>query len=75
LNAVVLDDTQQAAIKLALSQRVALIQGPPGTGKTFCGLRIVHMLFKFKLESEKVQADETLQRLTNLPLCHVQKKG
>lgn len=66
LHAVVLDETQQAAVTLALTQRVALIQGPPGTGKTFCGLRIVHMLFKFKQEAERVRINELQMRsLTN----------
>eukprot|EP00457_Paulinella_chromatophora_P000215 gb/GEZN01000215.1/.p1 GENE.gb/GEZN01000215.1/~~gb/GEZN01000215.1/.p1 ORF type:complete len:1479 (+),score=290.08 gb/GEZN01000215.1/:931-5367(+) len=55
LEKVVLDETQTLAVKLALSQRVALIQGPPGTGKTYCGLRIVAMLFKMKQQADKLR--------------------
>ena len=39
-----LDDSQQRALKAALTQRVALIQGPPGTGKTFLGKKITRLL-------------------------------
>eukprot|EP01059_Diplonema_ambulator_P030448 TRINITY_DN5217_c2_g1_i3.p1 TRINITY_DN5217_c2_g1~~TRINITY_DN5217_c2_g1_i3.p1 ORF type:complete len:1307 (+),score=419.81 TRINITY_DN5217_c2_g1_i3:106-3921(+) len=39
-----LDDTQESALKLALTQNVAIIQGPPGTGKTFLGAKIVQLL-------------------------------
>ncbi|EFJ36065.1 hypothetical protein SELMODRAFT_438270 [Selaginella moellendorffii] len=39
-----LDASQKAAIKHALTKRLALIQGPPGTGKTFVGLLIVRAL-------------------------------
>lgn len=55
LGQVVLDDSQAAAVELALSQRVALIQGPPGTGKTFCGLRIVAMVLQMKRASDKLK--------------------
>jgi hypothetical protein len=41
-----LDDSQQAAIKLALSKRLVLIQGPPGTGKTYTGLQITKLLLE-----------------------------
>jgi hypothetical protein len=39
-----LDDSQRAAIALALSSRIALIQGPPGCGKTFVGVLITKIL-------------------------------
>ncbi|GLJ31821.1 hypothetical protein SUGI_0640290 [Cryptomeria japonica] len=39
-----LDDSQEAAIKLGLTKKLAIIQGPPGTGKTFTGLLIVKSL-------------------------------
>jgi hypothetical protein len=58
LRGVQLDETQQAAITLALANRVALIQGPPGTGKTFCGLRVVRMLFEAKRAYESRAGDE-----------------
>ena len=36
-----LDQSQLAALRLALASRMALIQGTPGRGKTFIGLKIV----------------------------------
>ncbi|KAL8618663.1 hypothetical protein ACOMHN_048839 [Nucella lapillus] len=39
-----LDDSQYAALRLALTHEVALIQGPPGTGKTTLGIRIAELL-------------------------------
>ena len=41
-----LDESQLRAIKMALTQEVAVIQGPPGTGKTYMGLKIVQALLK-----------------------------
>ena len=41
---VLLDDSQISAVKMALSQRVAIIQGPPGTGKTFIGVQLVKLI-------------------------------
>ncbi|XP_042642156.1 NFX1-type zinc finger-containing protein 1-like [Tyto alba] len=41
-----LDESQLAAIRLALSREFALIQGPPGTGKTFIGLKIAELLLR-----------------------------
>lgn len=41
-----INQSQRAAIKLALSKRVALIQGPPGTGKTFLGVRIAEIIHR-----------------------------
>ena len=41
-----LDDFQLEALKMALSQEVAVIQGPPGTGKTFIGLKIAEAYLK-----------------------------
>ena len=38
------DESQLNAIKMALTQEVAVIQGPPGTGKTYVGLKIVQVL-------------------------------
>ncbi len=35
-----LDPSQLEALKMALTQEIALIQGPPGTGKTFIALKI-----------------------------------
>ena len=39
-----LDNSQLKAMKMALTQDVALIQGPPGTGKTYMGIKIVEAL-------------------------------
>ena len=41
---VILDDSQISAVKMALSQRVAIIQGPPRTGKTFIGVQLVKLI-------------------------------
>ncbi|KAM9302608.1 NFX1-type zinc finger-containing protein 1-like [Morus bassanus] len=41
-----LDESQLAAIRLALSREFVLIQGPPGTGKTFIGLKITELLLQ-----------------------------
>ena len=41
-----LDESQLKAIKMALTQEIAVIQGPPGTGKTYIGLKIVQALLK-----------------------------
>ena len=43
-----MDQSQIDALKLALTQEVAVIQGPPGTGKTFVGLKIVEVLLNNK---------------------------
>ena len=41
---IALDDSQQEAIRHALSHRLAIIQGPPGTGKTYVGVKLVRLL-------------------------------
>ena len=41
-----LDKSQLAAIKMALTQEIAVIQGPPGTGKTYIGYKIVQTLLQ-----------------------------
>ena len=41
-----LDESQLMAMKMALTQEIAVIQGPPGTGKTYIGLKIVQVLLK-----------------------------
>ena len=41
-----LDSSQLKAMKMALTQDVALIQGPPGTGKTYMGIKIVEALVR-----------------------------
>ena len=41
-----LDESQLKAIKMALTQEIALIQGPPGTGKTYIGYKIVQTLLQ-----------------------------
>ena len=40
----VMNQSQLAAVKKALSREFVIIQGPPGTGKTFVALRITHAL-------------------------------
>ena len=42
------DPSQEAALKQALINRVAIIQGPPGTGKTFIGTKLVQLLLSCK---------------------------
>ncbi|KAM6979789.1 NFX1-type zinc finger-containing protein 1 [Aplochiton taeniatus] len=39
-----LDESQMAALQLALTKELAIIQGPPGTGKTYVGLKIAQAL-------------------------------
>uniref|UniRef100_A0A3Q3W7K3 RZ-type domain-containing protein n=1 Tax=Mola mola TaxID=94237 RepID=A0A3Q3W7K3_MOLML len=39
-----LDESQKAALQLALTKELAIIQGPPGTGKTHVGLKIARAL-------------------------------
>ena len=41
-----LDESQLAALKMALTQDLSIIQGPPGTGKTYIGLKIVQALLQ-----------------------------
>ena len=41
-----LDQSQLNAIKMALTQEIAVIQGPPGTGKTYIGYKIVQTLLQ-----------------------------
>ncbi|XP_011410018.1 PREDICTED: NFX1-type zinc finger-containing protein 1-like [Amphimedon queenslandica] len=50
-----LDESQVAALRLALSSEVALIQGPPGTGKTYIGVQFVKAMLQNRLKwnSEK----------------------
>ena len=35
-----LDESQKAALQLALTKELAIIQGPPGTGETFTYLHM-----------------------------------
>ncbi|CAM1296813.1 znfx1 (predicted) [Pycnogonum litorale] len=39
-----LDEAQEAAMKMCIKNKVAIIQGPPGTGKTFLGLKVAKLL-------------------------------
>nr|XP_039261973.1 NFX1-type zinc finger-containing protein 1-like [Styela clava] len=43
-----LDISQAEALKLALTNELAIIQGPPGTGKTYVGLVIMKLLLANK---------------------------
>ena len=45
---VEMDESQIQALKLALTQEIAVIQGPPGTGKTYVGLKVVEALLNNK---------------------------
>lgn len=47
-NELGLDPSQSDALKIALTNELALIQGPPGTGKTHVGLLIVNTLLANK---------------------------
>ncbi|CAG5123275.1 unnamed protein product [Candidula unifasciata] len=44
-----LNDSQLEALKLALSNEIAIIQGPPGTGKTYVGLKIMRIILENKV--------------------------
>ncbi|KAK4124691.1 P-loop containing nucleoside triphosphate hydrolase protein [Parathielavia appendiculata] len=44
-----IDDSQLAALLLALKSPVSLIQGPPGTGKSFIGAQIARCMFEADL--------------------------
>ena len=44
-----LDGSQLEALKVSLTQEMAVIQGPPGTGKTYIGLKIVEAYLKNRL--------------------------
>ncbi|KAG8191754.1 hypothetical protein JTE90_008817 [Oedothorax gibbosus] len=41
---LMLDPSQYAAFRAAITQEFAIIQGPPGTGKTYVGLKIAQVL-------------------------------
>ncbi|KAG5870922.1 hypothetical protein JTB14_004143 [Gonioctena quinquepunctata] len=43
-----LNQSQEHALRTALTREVSVIQGPPGTGKTFLGLKIAHTLLNNK---------------------------
>ncbi|XP_019853691.1 PREDICTED: NFX1-type zinc finger-containing protein 1-like [Amphimedon queenslandica] len=45
-----LDESQVAALRLALSSEVALIQGPPGTGKSFIGVQFVKAMLQNRIK-------------------------
>ena len=44
-----LDGSQLEALKVSLTQEMAVIQGPPGTGKTYIGLKIAEAYLKNRL--------------------------
>ncbi|CAH3144169.1 unnamed protein product, partial [Porites lobata] len=46
------DETQLAAIAMALKHRVILIQGPPGTGKSFVGVTLVRLLLSMNVPQD-----------------------
>ena len=56
-----LDQSQLAALRLALTSRMALIQGPPGTGKTFIGLKIVLTLLFNSTVWSRVSVHKNIQ--------------
>ncbi|XP_069740716.1 NFX1-type zinc finger-containing protein 1-like isoform X2 [Narcine bancroftii] len=60
-----LDESQMKALKMALTQEVAIIQGPPGTGKTYVGLKIVQAL----LHNENIWQMH-LQKCPVLVVCY-----
>lgn len=43
-----LNRSQAEALKLALTNELAVIQGPPGTGKTHVGLKVMRILIENK---------------------------
>ena len=42
----ILDESQYRAVKLALTNEIAVIQGPPGTGKTYVGTHVMKILLQ-----------------------------
>ena len=62
----VMNKSQLAAVKKALSREFVIIQGPPGTGKTFVALRITHAL----LSNQKLWNAERLRRCNILLVCY-----
>ncbi|KAK2558264.1 NFX1-type zinc finger-containing protein 1 [Acropora cervicornis] len=44
-----LDESQLAAVELALRNKLVLIQGPPGTGKSYVGVALVSLLLSMKV--------------------------
>ena len=51
-NAMGLDEPQHQALKMALTNELAMIQGPPGTGKTFIGLKIMKVRLRRQIFSK-----------------------
>ena len=42
----IMDESQFKAVKLALTNELAVIQGPPGTGKTYVGTHVIKVLLE-----------------------------
>ena len=42
----IMDESQYKAVKLALTNQLAVIQGPPGTGKTYVGTHVIKVLLE-----------------------------
>ncbi|GAB6018951.1 NFX1-type zinc finger-containing protein 1 [Chamberlinius hualienensis] len=41
-----LDESQNRALRVGLTQEIAIIQGPPATGKTYVGLKLVQIMLE-----------------------------
>ena len=44
---MMLNGSQLAAVKSALTNEISVIQGPPGTGKTFIALKVVQVRVQY----------------------------
>ena len=53
-DAVQSDESQQAAVRSALTQPLVLIQGPPGTGKTYAGVWITKAIMHYSQTGQQM---------------------
>ena len=64
----ILDESQYQAVKLALTNEIALIQGPPGTGKTYVGTHVMKILLKTRNElGQSLQSTCHKRSIQNIP--------
>ena len=63
----ILDDSQYRAVKLALTNQIAVIQGPPGTGKTYVGTHVMKVLLQARKRIKRTHSSthQTYRRFNN----------